>query len=530
MTGVFGAWLAGPANGRRRGVRSRGLRAVWLLLAATLVLLVGPAPAPAAVGDQLPDLVILPLQDIQIDSSSGRRLLRFTTIIANNGVGRFEVRGKRVSTAEAEMSTSQRIYNGSGGSRDVVTPAKIFWAGDGHNHWHVRDLETTVLVRVSNSVEVGAIAKRGYCFYDNYRYKLSLPGAPQTPVYTGCGTSSALAVTMGLSVGWGDRYPYNLAYQYVDITGLADGRYRLITVADASNWFVETNENNNSAMADVQLGPASPSADLSLALADSPDPVVVGSDLSYAMTVRNAGPSAAADVAVSDSIPAGAAYVSASASQGSCTAAATVTCNLGSLASGATATVTLVVRPGSTGTLSNSANVSSSTADPASTNNQASASTTVNATAPPPTSTVTAYPDSTTLLAGTLRAGDHTRLAANDNSYYQVNSSAGTTSWSAHVGAVPNSISSLRISFAGAGSPLCNQTLSLWNVASGTWTALDSRWVTSSEVALTANAGGTLADYVTGTTGIGDVNVRVQCTAPVAFYSSTDLLAIVYGT
>jgi uncharacterized repeat protein (TIGR01451 family) len=532
MTGVAAVGWSALARWRTGLTRERYPQAIALLFAMALMFLVGPAPARALPGDQLPDLVILPQTDIRIENSGGRRLLRFTTVIANNGVGGFQVRGRRGSTAEPEMTTSQRIFNSSGGFRDVATTAKMFWAGDGHNHWHVRDLQRTILLRMSDGIEVGAIAKSGYCFYDNYRYRLTLPGAPQNPVYTGCGVQSALGVNMGLSVGWGDEYSYFLAYQWVDITGLVDGQYRLITIADATNWFAETNEINNSTSKDIQIGTSSPSADISVSMADSPDPVTVGSDLTYTVTVQNAGPSSASGVSVADSIPGGTSYVSASASQGSCSGSATVNCSLGSLASGGTATVTLVVRPSSAGTLSNSASVSSSTADPTSGNNQASSSTTVNATSPPPppppSSTVTAYPDSATMLTGAVRAGDFTRLSANDNSYYQLNSAGGAASFSAHFGGVPNSLLSLRVTHAGAASPICNQTLSIWNTTSGTWRTVDSRWVGASEILINAAAGGTLADYVTGTTGTGDVNIRLQCSGPLAFYTSSDLLAIVY--
>jgi hypothetical protein len=127
-----------------------------------------------------------------------------------------------------------------------------------------------------------------------------------------------------------------------------------------------------------------------------------------------------------------------------------------------------------------------------------------------------------------LRAGSHSQLVANDNSYYQLNSAANAVSWSAHFTGVPNSLRSLRVTYAGAASPLCNQNVSIWNTASSTWTTLDARWVTSSEVLINATAGGTLADYVTGTTGPGDVNLRIQCSYYFAFYSSADLLSIVY--
>jgi N-acetylglucosamine-6-sulfatase len=115
---------------------------------------------------------------------------------------------------------------------------------------------------------------------------------------------------------------------------------------------------------------AVPAADLSLNKADSPDPAYVGEDLTYTLTVANAGPNAGQQVAVSDPLPTGVTYVSASASQGSCSqAAGTVDCSLGTLANAASATVTIVVRPTTPGTLSNTASVTSTTADPAPANN-----------------------------------------------------------------------------------------------------------------------------------------------------------------
>lgn len=128
----------------------------------------------------------------------------------------------------------------------------MYYSGDGHDHWHVRNLERFTLQRLDNGVKVGTGAKHGFCFYDNYRY-----GSTRAPFYTmargACGAHSDLRVKMGLSVGWGDIYNWNLPDQYIDITGLTPGRYRLRGVADPSNWFRETNGTNNFTWVNLQL-------------------------------------------------------------------------------------------------------------------------------------------------------------------------------------------------------------------------------------------------------------------------------------
>jgi hypothetical protein len=50
-----------------------------------------------------------------------------------------------------------------------------------------------------------------------------------------------------------DIYHHTLAGQYIDMTGLAAGRYRLWATADPSGWFQETNDRNNITWVDLQL-------------------------------------------------------------------------------------------------------------------------------------------------------------------------------------------------------------------------------------------------------------------------------------
>src|SRR5262249_39078201 len=87
-----------------------------------------------------------------------------------------------------------------------------------------------------------------------------------------------------------------------------------------------------------------PSADLSVTESISPARAMVGSELTYVLTVTNAGPNSANAISLSDAIPAGMAFVRAFASQGAVTqGAGSLKAELGSLSPGATATVTMVV-------------------------------------------------------------------------------------------------------------------------------------------------------------------------------------------
>ncbi|MFJ8013799.1 hypothetical protein [Streptomyces sp. NPDC096339] len=127
-----------------------------------------------------------------------------------------------------------------------------------------------------------------------------------------------------------------------------------------------------------------PSADLAVAISASPEPVQNDRNLTYTVTVRNNGPTAADAVVLSDDLPANARFVSAAPSQGTCQvppagSTNSVTCSLGTLASGATATTQIVVtvRTARGGTVTNTATVTASTPDPNQTNNNADIQTAV---------------------------------------------------------------------------------------------------------------------------------------------------------
>jgi len=129
-------------------------------------------------------------------------------------------------------------------------------------------------------------------------------------------------------------------------------------------------------------------SDLAVTVTDSPDPVVAGANLTYTITVGNAGPDPAAAATWNFTLPAGLSFVSLPAVSGwSCTtpavgAGGTVSCSHANLAVGSDVfTLTVAVAPGvAAGTvLSGTANASSASGDPDASNNSATATTTVTA-------------------------------------------------------------------------------------------------------------------------------------------------------
>jgi uncharacterized repeat protein (TIGR01451 family) len=117
-------------------------------------------------------------------------------------------------------------------------------------------------------------------------------------------------------------------------------------------------------------------ADLAVTSSVSVTPYI-NQSYTYVIKVVNNGESSAANVVLTDKLSTGLAYTSGTPTQGSCSdSGATITCNLGTMRSGTTASVTMVVAVSVAGTVSDTATVTSSTADPNTANNTAVLSTT----------------------------------------------------------------------------------------------------------------------------------------------------------
>ena len=238
----------------------------------------------------------------------------------------------------------------------------------------------------------------------------------------------------------------------VNVDSTATGS--VVNTATVSSLGADTNPADNSSTSTVAVNAPAGQADLAITKADGPDPVVAGSDITYAMTIRNNGPAPAAAPVLRDATPANTTYRAIALPSGwTCSAlpavngTGNITCAApGPMASGASVTILLSVRVnlGATGNVTNSgqtgtgATVSSTTADPIAGNNAAPAVTAIGAAPAAPTCAPTASP---TIPLGTWVDGG--TLTGVINTYYPATASAAAGATSVTLGAATGATTSI---------------------------------------------------------------------------------------
>lgn len=231
------------------------------MAAALATLGFGPSvtPARAAATDKLPDLAVLAPFGFRIEiSPAGRRLLRFSTVIVNVGPGPLQLFGfdpDGVTSTEDTLQVRQQVLQSDGTFRTRSTTATMKWAADGHSHFHIQDAQR-ISLQNSRAVTLERWAKTGFCFLDSYTYTSTRPSRYDSAHFV-CQVSPNRTVPMGISVGWGDIYRSTIALQWIDITGLPSGDYRIMLNADppftTTGRFLESDESNNRGWATIRL-------------------------------------------------------------------------------------------------------------------------------------------------------------------------------------------------------------------------------------------------------------------------------------
>ena len=211
----------------------------------------------AGPGFDLPDLVADAPERPQVTeytypNGTDALLLRFDGFVHNRGAGPLEMRGG--SRSGADMTLVRQHARRTGGALEPLTPiagheATIrYEAEDGHNHWHLREVARYSLWNSARTAEVTPGLKVGFCLEDSQRRETH---GPSGQVYSASANfclqnqPTASAITMGVSAGWRDVYGRHLAFQWVDISDVQPGAYRLAAEVDQDDVVQESNEGNN---------------------------------------------------------------------------------------------------------------------------------------------------------------------------------------------------------------------------------------------------------------------------------------------
>ncbi len=197
----------------------------------------------------LPDLMTLPPYSLYItrNSSSDTSLLRLTNSVWNAGYGPLELWGRVVGDGSTH-AVVQRIFQSDGSYQERTMGEFVFHPG--HNHWHLESFSHYELWSLSERGTLDRVAatsdKVSYCLRDIHRN----PHPDQAP-RMGYGTCTY--GRQGLSVGWVDVYDHYLPGQSIDISGLPDGIYALMSTADPFNLIQESDESNNATVVYLEI-------------------------------------------------------------------------------------------------------------------------------------------------------------------------------------------------------------------------------------------------------------------------------------
>jgi phosphodiesterase/alkaline phosphatase D-like protein len=165
--------------------------------------------------------------------------------------------------------------------------------------------------------------------------------------------------------------------------------------------------------------------------------------------------------------------------------------------------------------------------------NEAGQSTTFPPEADPPLRFTTwHFPASVTTVTGTYSSGNAASLLADDNNWYQVDSTTTgtrTTEWYGSMTDVPKLLTNLSVTYRGSNTGSASESVSIWNWTTSAWVVLDTRNISTTENTRANLAPpGSPSDYVSGAGPVGEVRVRIRATRTANFTSRGEFMRIQY--
>ena len=252
---------------------------LFVVIGMSLVSSVSAAQEPPM--PLFPDLRTRPLTEFRIDTSEipGKRLLRFTNEILNQGRGPVELRPEKEDcnkngVADDDRSAYQHVYKDT----ETVESPGVFlreteqkegddyderFAGcsvfhPAHDHWHFEDFARYELRPMTPDGPAEAPVrwsdKVSYCLVDTNAIKTNLPGFSPDRYYGVGPVNCAPDQITGISVGWADLYASFLADQWINIgwrKRVPDGTYCLISTVDPSNKLLEADPDEPDSRAEI---------------------------------------------------------------------------------------------------------------------------------------------------------------------------------------------------------------------------------------------------------------------------------------
>jgi Lysyl oxidase len=229
------------------------IRLVAALLASLLPAATASAltAAPNIATPLLPDLVQEQPGDLVVTRSGQEFRLGFRSAVRNVGAGPLQIAGHRARRA-GEMTADQLVAHANGPAtlvRDVG--AVRFVVSPDHRRWHLLGFQRYALARPGGRALIRE-RTTGFCLGDRY----AVASGTDSRRYTarcGLGRPALLAVTQGISPGFGAAYAAGLDGQYLPLNGLRAGTYELRHRVNATGRLLESRYDNNTASVTIRL-------------------------------------------------------------------------------------------------------------------------------------------------------------------------------------------------------------------------------------------------------------------------------------
>lgn len=190
-------------------------------------------------GAGLPNLIPV-IQNTQIQErtfgAAACEVMEGCTVVGSRRLLRFDLLTPNIGAAD--------LYFGS--PTAAGRPSTMFEFGTCHRHWHLRGYADYRLFDMAGR-EVGRGHKQSFCLLDTARYMGMSTDLPAASRYN-CGNQ-------GIHAGWYDLYGRSLDCQYVDITDVPAGAYRLRAQVNAERVVAESRYDDNEVFMTVVIPP-----------------------------------------------------------------------------------------------------------------------------------------------------------------------------------------------------------------------------------------------------------------------------------